>query len=383
MPLRFRKKAADPNRMKITFVLPRLTPRPTGGGKIVYQYANALAEAGHEVEVLHPRTLFLWRFRPTTRTKLRSLAADCAKLAGVGHGREPATVPWMKMHADVKISVVPALYSRYMPDADVVVASLWRTAEYVERLPASKGEQFYFIQHYETWSGPEQRVNRTLRSSLRKIVISSWLGDLVHELSGEAAWQVPNPVDHDEFFVTAPLDERTRTVSMLYSPHTWKGAAEGVAALVQAKAVFPDLRARVFGTSARPALLPDWIDYVQDAPRHVLRESIYNASSVYLCPSWSEGWGLPALEAMACGCAVVTADNGGTRDFVVDGENGFVVPPKAAQPLGDALVALLGDDTRRTAFAARSIGLAKQFTLEASVHKLLDALAQRRPVDAS
>ncbi|MFP3741016.1 hypothetical protein, partial [Burkholderia sp. SIMBA_019] len=80
----------------------------------------------------------------------------------------------------------------------------------------------------------------------------------VHELSGEAAWQVPNPVDHDEFFVTAPLDERTRTVSMLYSPHTWKGVAEGVAALVQAKAVFPDLRARVFGTSARPALLPDW-----------------------------------------------------------------------------------------------------------------------------
>jgi glycosyltransferase involved in cell wall biosynthesis len=86
---------------------------------------------------------------------------------------------------------------------------------------------------------------------------------------------------------------------------------------------------------------------------------------------------------MACGCAVVTADNGGTRDFVIDGQNGIVVPPKSAQPLADALIALLGDDARRTAYADRSVRLAQQFTLQASVERLVDALSHRSPAVAS
>lgn len=369
--------------MKITFVLPRLTLQPTGGGKIVYQYANALAEAGHAVEVIHPRTLFLWDLRKTALSKLPALGADCAKALGLLRGRNEAVPGWMTLHPAVKITVVPALYARHVPDADIVVATLWRTAEYVVRLPESKGRKFYFIQHYETWSGPEPRVNRTLQSNMCKIVISGWLKELIGKLAGDVAHQIPNPVDHEEFFVTSGLDARPRVVSMLYSPHTWKGAAEGITALGLAKAAFPDLEAILFGTGARPNSLPGWISYVQDPPRRQLRESIYNASSIYLCPSWSEGWGLPALEAMACGCAVVTADNGGTRDFVLNGENGAVVPPRSGQALGEALIALLADDARRAAFAARSVDLARQFTLASSVDKLARAFAGGSPASAS
>jgi glycosyltransferase involved in cell wall biosynthesis len=361
--------------MKVTFILPRLTARPTGGGKIVYQYANALASVGHSVEVLHPCTLFLWTLRKGVALKLLSFGLDCVRLTCGWSTRSKLKVPWMSMHPAVRISMVPALFARFIPDADVVVASLWRTAEYVERYPATKGRKFYFIQHHETWSGPEHRVNRTIRSSMSKIVISAWLKQLVNDLSGDEAHQVPNPVDHSEFFVTAPVLLRPRVVSMMYSPHAWKGAAEGLAALEQAKVELPELRAILFGTHARPDFLPGWIVYVQSPERHVLRDAIYNASSVYMCPSWSEGWGLPALEAMACGCAVVTADNGGTRDFVIDGENGMIVPPKAPQALGAALISLLSDDERRLAFAVRSIELAQRFTLQASVDKLLAALA--------
>lgn len=369
--------------MKITFILPRLTSRPTGGGKIVYQYANALAAAGYTVEVLHPQTLFLWRLRKNFGLKLLSLGADCGRLIGGKVSSRKPTVPWMTIHPAVKISVVPALFPRHIPEADIVVASLWRTAEYVERYPASKGRKFYFIQHYETWSGPEQRVNRTLKAPISKIVISGWLGELVKDISGDTVRQVPNPVDHDEFFVTSPVEGRERVVSMLHSPHAWKGAADGISALEFAKLAFPELRAILFGTGERPEFLPAWIMYVQNPERHTLREAVYNASSIYLCPSWSEGWGLPALEAMACGCAVVTADNGGTRDFVLDGENGIVVPPKAPHALGEALIALLADDARRRAFAERSIQLARRFTLEASVDKLIEAFSWRSVAGAS
>ncbi|CAG9226069.1 Glycos_transf_1 domain-containing protein [Paraburkholderia caribensis] len=360
--------------MKITFILPRLSARPTGGGKIVYQYANALANIGHTVEVVHPRTLFLWGIRKTLPLKLLSLAADCARFAAVRLTRGRVSVPWMPMHPNVKISVVPALFPYFIPNADVVVASLWRTAEYVKHFPSSKGRKFYLVQHYETWSGPVHRVDRTLKSTMHKIVISSWLKLLVVGLSGDEVHQIPNPVDHDEFFVTTPVTNRQRVVGMLYSPHAWKGATDGVAALEQAKEEFPELKAILFGTSARPDFLPEWITYVRSPDRKTLRDEIYNVSSIYVCPSWSEGWGLPVLEAMACGCAIVSTDNGGTADFVVDGGNGIVVPPKRPRELGAALLSLLADDDRRTALATRSIGLAQRFTLEASVDKLLAAL---------
>ncbi|CAB3773039.1 glycosyltransferase family 4 protein [Paraburkholderia humisilvae] len=359
--------------MKITFILPRLTAIPTGGGKIIYQYANALASVGHSVEVLHPRTLFLWSLRKGLVLRLLALCVDCVRLLGGCFARREAVVPWMTMHPAVRIRVVPALFACFVPDADVVVASLWRTAEYVRGYPASKGRKFYLVQHYETWSGPAYRVDGTLKSTMCKIVISSWLGQLVKELSGDDAHQVPNPVDHDEFFVTTSIAARSRVVSMLYSAHAWKGSADGISALEHARAVFPELRAIVFGTSERPDSLPHWIKYMKNPKRRVLRDVIYNASSIYLCPSWSEGWGLPALEAMACGCAIVTADNGGIRDFVISGQNGFVVPPKAPRRLGTALVSLLGDKERRTAFAEQSVEIARQFTLGISVEKLLAA----------
>ncbi|OAJ59421.1 hypothetical protein A6V36_27655 [Paraburkholderia ginsengiterrae] len=363
--------------MKITFILPKLTRHPTGGGKIVYQYANAMANAGHSVEVLHPETLFLWNLRKNPFLMLLSLAADCARLLRGWMGRSASIVSWMTIDPAVKIRVVPALFPRYIPHADVVVASLWRTAEYVENYPASKGAKFYFIQHHETWSGPERRVNQTLMSSMNKIVISGWLRDVVKDLSGDDAYQVPNPVDHDEFFPTAPIANRRHLVSMLYSPHIWKGAADGLAALALAKRKFPDMEAILFGISPRPDALPSWIKYVQNPAKRVLREEIYNASSIYMCPSWTEGWGLPVLEAMACGCAIVTSDNGGTRDFVVNEENGLVVAPKSPDALGQALMSLLADAERCTIFAVRSVEMAKEFTLQASVSKLVAALEDR------
>jgi glycosyltransferase involved in cell wall biosynthesis len=364
--------------MKITFILPKLTKKPTGGGKVVYQYANSLAAAGYSVEVLHPESLFLWRLKKTLILKLLSLSHDILKM-GIRLGRTRyGNVEWIRIHPDVKVTVVPTLFQRYIPDADIVVASLWRTAEFVEGYSSDKGDKFYLIQHHETWSGPEDRVNQTLRSGMNKIVISKWLEELVEDLSGNIVHYVPNSVDHNEFYLTSPTSDRTLAVSMLYSPHTWKGASDGISALQYAKKIFPELTAILFGTSSRPEFIPTWITYVRNPEQNFLREEIYNRSAAFLCPSWSEGWGLPVLEAMACGCAVITADNGGIRDFVEDGGNGFIVPPKRPEELGRSLVRLLKNPQQRILFSKRSLELAEKFTLETSAGKLRDVFEGRQ-----
>ena len=57
-----------------------------------------------------------------------------------------------------------------------------------------------------------------------------------------------------------------------------------------------------------------------------LVDEIYNTSRVFLCTSWVEGFGLTNVEAMACGAALVTTDNGGSRDYALHGETALVAP---------------------------------------------------------
>lgn len=84
----------------------------------------------------------------------------------------------------------------------------------------------------------------------------------------------------------------------------------------------------------------------------------YQRASVVVVPSWYEPFGIVALEAMACGRAVVCSRTGGLGDLVVDGLNGFTVEPgdyllfaaHVAQLLVDAdLRRRLGEAARETA----------------------------------
>ncbi|HEX8365549.1 MAG TPA: glycosyltransferase family 4 protein [Allosphingosinicella sp.] len=61
------------------------------------------------------------------------------------------------------------------------------------------------------------------------------------------------------------------------------------------------------------------------------------ACSVYVLPSYREGTPRSVLEAMATGRAIVTTDAPGCRETVVEGENGFLVPPKDSDALFEAM----------------------------------------------
>lgn len=57
---------------------------------------------------------------------------------------------------------------------------------------------------------------------------------------------------------------------------------------------------------------------------------LYRSAVVTLCPQRNEPYGLVPLEAMACGTAVVAVNEGGFRENIVHGENGFLVEPEAS-----------------------------------------------------
>ena len=81
-----------------------------------------------------------------------------------------------------------------------------------------------------------------------------------------------------------------------------------------------------------------WLGYVDEADKPLL----YRRASVFAFPSRREGFGLPPLEAMACGTPVVVADGGSLPEVV--GSAGFVIAPDDARGMAGAIISILVDD---------------------------------------
>ena len=80
--------------------------------------------------------------------------------------------------------------------------------------------------------------------------------------------------------------------------------------------------------------------------------SVYDRAEIVVVPSFGEGFGLVALEAMERGRAVIASDVGGLPEIVEAGTTGLIVPPGDASALAAAIVELAGDPARAAALGA-------------------------------
>jgi glycosyltransferase involved in cell wall biosynthesis len=348
--------------MRIVFLLPGRSLKPAGGFKIVYEYANRLVQRGHEVSVVHP-----WDCAPPD-----SLRAGIRARLWVARlrWRQAAIAPWFDLDERVRLSVVTYPSASNLPACDALIATAWHTASWVNAAAPEGGVGFYLIQGYETWDGETERVRATWRLPLRKIVISRWLEEIAAELGEEdRTRRVPIGMDLDRLGIDVPPAMREPRVGALWNSGKEKGGSDIVAALRAVREHSPEVTAVLFGTAPRPAGIPGWIEYAMLPDRDELR-SLYNSCSVFLQASRSEGWGLPACEAMLCGCALVTVENGGSREYAMDGDTAVVVSPGNAGDLAVRVAGLLEDDDLRLRLAEQGCRHLQAYTWKRSVAEL-------------
>jgi D-inositol-3-phosphate glycosyltransferase len=94
-------------------------------------------------------------------------------------------------------------------------------------------------------------------------------------------------------------------------------------------------------------------------------------ASVCVVPSYSESFGLVALEAAACGTPVVAARVGGLPTIVKDGLTGFTLVSHDPAQYAERIGRLLGDEELRRCFSRRSRLVATQFTWKDTVDRLV------------
>lgn len=357
--------------MKITFVLPHVSL--AGGVRVVAIYAEILRAKGHDVFVVS------WPAKPARkRERLKSLLFN----GSCGENKHEASHldPLYFIPHRILDERRPVIDSD-VPDADVVIATWWETAEWVAELSPKKGSKAYFIQHHEAAFEylPKARVEKTYNLPLQKITISNWLVELMQTKYGDS--NVPliyNSVDTDQFYSSIRTKQDKPTVGMLYSPVYWKGCDISLKALELVKLRFPNLQLIAFGTEdiSLDLALPEGAEYFKQPAQESIRD-IYSRCDVWLCGSRAEGFHLPPLEAMACRCPVVSTAVGGPADIVRNGENGYVVPSEDVESLAIRLIDVLTlSDGGWKDMSDAAYGTATQYTWRDATDLLEMALQQ-------
>ena len=98
---------------------------------------------------------------------------------------------------------------------------------------------------------------------------------------------------------------------------------------------------------------------------------LLRASDLFVHPSREEGFSNAILEAMAAGLPVVACHVGGNPEAVVDGETGWLVPPRDPERFAGAMAELIADESKRKTFGEAGLRRAtERFSLDRMVKEM-------------
>jgi glycosyltransferase involved in cell wall biosynthesis len=337
--------------MRLIFVAPS-TRHPSGGVAVIYEFAAALATRGHDVHLYH----------------VNFLDGTVATIDELG---------WFPFPNGISHHFTPAGPRDLLaiPDGDVFFGF-----SFDRNMAPQSGLPVVLIQG---WKMLDDEIERhAYEAPCPKACVAAWLVDIGRGLGVPAneLVHVPIGIHHERYRVTRPIAGRPLRVSFCYSSHPTKGPQLAIDVIREVKRAVPSAEVVAFGAQPPEHDLPRWVTYVtQPSPRRLVDE-IYTTSRVFLCTSWVEGFGLTNVEAMACGAALVTTNNGGSRDYALPGETALVGAYGDVAGLSKHVITLLEDDDRRTAIASAGRDYVQRFDWDRTA-EVLEAFLERYVAD--
>lgn len=252
-----------------------------------------------------------------------------------------------------------------IPETKLIIATAWQTAYFVNNFSkVHKSIPYYLIQHSEdepSFSG-ENSINakKTYDFNFKKIVINE---KVYNRFKSENPLFFHVGIDNNFYKLINSFEDRGYIMFPIRNNES-KGAKYAIETIEKLLDNNKNIKIIAFGDFNRDELPPPIQDKYYYLPsRKVLRE-LYNKSIIFVSPSIVEGMSLPPLEAMSCGCAIITSDNGGINEYIQDGVNGLICPIKDSNCLYEKIKFLLENESLLKNLRKNGLITAENFSYE-------------------
>lgn len=295
--------------LSIGFIEPHL--KRYGGIRRVVELSNALTDRGHRVTIYVPE----W---------------------------ERPACTWLECRAAV----------RHIPDGfddplDMLVFNHEPQWHLLPRFTRARLRAFYAL-HYARLYGKEGSWESLRAPVDLRLANSTWTAEMIAADTGHRPQVLLGGINPAHF---RPVDVPKRyPVLCVGDDRAWKGTA-------------------TIQEAARLLGLPLERYAGKDLPQHRMAAE-YSSAEVFAVGSTFEGFGQPGLEALACGTPLATTDNGGCRDYAIDGETALVVPPDDPAGMAAAIRRLRDDRDLADRLARNALELVRdRFRWEAAAQR--------------
>lgn len=307
-------KNKNKRKLNITYVM--TWTGVCGGSKIILEHANRLTERDHKVTL-------------------------------ISHDEKPK---WFKLNEKVDFIQVPwneVLCEEIPKNTDIIIATYWR--EIYECVEQKIAPVIYFEQgdyHLFDLEKLDDRTFDYIKKQLKTInfiyTVSNFAKEKLKEIYNVESIVIPNAVDNNVFY---------------YEKHT-KNDVPNITLIGSEEATFKRIQnildaIKIIGKKGYKIKL-NWItptipkkntdiSAIVNPPQMLIGDTL-RKTDIYICASMYESFCLPVLEAMTCGAAIVTTNNGGNMDFVEDEKNALIIEKDNIDDIVEKIERLLNDE---------------------------------------
>jgi glycosyltransferase involved in cell wall biosynthesis len=270
---------------------------------------------------------------------------------------------WVNSRVVVTIhDIIHLLYPEFLPSNLAFLYAqrmIRRSLTRGDRIVAvSQNTKNDLMRHFDVDGGKIQVIHNGVDDAFRRRLpaedLQRWLRDL--GIPQPYLLFVGNPAKpHKNLDTVVQAYARARRMAQFDAPLICVGSRQGSEFKIRARAEYLGIgdKVRLLGHVAQEAL-----------------PAIYQGATLFLYPTLYEGFGLPVIEAMASGVAVITSNTSALKE--ISEGYALLVDPLDLDGIAKAIASLMGSPERRAAFAERGIRRAEDFRWDEMARKTLD-----------
>ena len=205
------------------------------------------------------------------------------------------------------------------------------------------------------------------------ITVSNSIANEIKRYTGKDAVVIPNGIEHQYFYPRK--DKKENYILFVGTSAKNKGLEYFIQSFKLLKKDFPELQAKIVSQN-NEKIIDDDIEVINVGADREKLGDIYSKALIYVSQSFNDSFGLPPLEAMASGTAVILTETDGAKQYAINNVNSIIVPIKNAVKTANAVTELLSDDIKRKSLEKEGIVTAEKYQWELASQRFNDEVTK-------